>query len=154
MTSRRSAIVCLLTAFDAACSSTSESSGPLPGDAGSMDGALGPNSPGVVVAHEMNALIKENYETRCRLCPPCGPFQEVGPQGDVCGGLALDAFPDLKVSYFCKIEAARHYGDCLRAAADCAAVSPCDAMKTEDEAQCPVFSGDAGNFMLPKTCTQ
>jgi hypothetical protein len=52
------------------------------------------------------------------------------------------------------MEAAHRYGDCLRGAPDCAAVSPCDATQAADDARCPVFSGDTGSFKLPGTCTQ
>jgi hypothetical protein len=147
----------LFLAFAMAACSGSDSPGvgrigPL--DAGPTDGAIGIDSPGAVLAHESNALIKQNFERRCAVCPPCGAFQDVGPVGDTCGGIALDRFPDSKGPFLCRIEAERRFGDCLRGATDCAGVGQCDTTKAADVAKCPVFMGDTSGLMLPPECTR
>src|SRR5260221_8107442 len=112
------------------------------GDAGARDGALGPSSPGVALAHEYNLLVKDGYDLRCKVCP-CNGFSPSSPQGEACTGAIFDQYPGAKRQAVCKIGVLRQYRRCLQGAPDCGSADMCEGEKHADDAQCPSFSVDA-----------
>lgn len=127
-------------------SSTTSGSGTSITDAGS---ALGPNSSGLDVAQRFNALIKENYDLRCKLCP-CGGFST---GSDLCLGAVFDQYPDAKKHALCEIAAGERNGLCLKAVVDCKAADQCEVVHQSEKAECPVVQVDPTKVVLPPGCT-
>ena len=133
----------------AGCGS-SDSSDTTPSGAGG--GTVGIGSPGVAIAHEVNVLIKETYDLRCRVCP-CGGFNFSSPAGEACTGALLDLYAGAKRQAVCKTEDLRAYATCLQNVTDCTAADACtNAMKSADTA-CPSFDEGSATQPLPPACT-
>jgi hypothetical protein len=127
---------CALTTLAVACGSGS-------GTVGQGDGAVGPNTAGIMLAQRANALAVDNHTTECSFCA-CRPFY---PASTTCEAALLDSFPPAKRMVVCEIAAAEHMEACLSLAQSCNDAQKCEAAQQGETAKCPTV--DPVDLPLP-----
>lgn len=112
--------------FDTACGSDR-------GTTSQADGAVGANSPGIMLAQRANALAVANHSTQCSFCT-CHPFV---PASTKCEAALLDNFEPAKRMVVCEIAAAEQMEACLSLAQSCTDAQKCEATEQSQTAKCP-----------------
>lgn len=112
--------------LDTACGS--DSAATAQGDA-----AVGPDSPGIMLAQRANALAVANHSTQCSFCT-CHSFV---PASTKCEAALLDTFEPAKRMVVCEIAAAEQMEACLSLAQSCTDAKQCEATEQTQTAKCP-----------------